>query len=142
MNRELLETWFQRVWADEDAAAIHELFPHGPNHGLGGQQLVGPDEFSAFQSIMCDQLRDIHVAIDHYIEGTGGWVSAICTLTAVSQTKGGSATMTGNVFSKVGEAHVFVKCHNLWDFLTLWVQLGLVPDDTFENCLAGKSMVN
>ncbi len=138
-NRALLETWFQRVWAEEDTKAIFELFPRGPNHGLGRQQVVGPEEFSRFHEAICKLLRDIKVSVDHFIEANDGWISAICTLTAVGQNAPTEVAITGSVFAKVGEGGVFVECYNHWDFTTLWEQLGLLPDNIFGRCLAGES---
>jgi len=69
-KREFIETWFRRVWRDEDQSAIDEIFPlPGKAEGLGQQTLVGPEDFKKFHTSLCGLLSDIDISIDKYIEG-------------------------------------------------------------------------
>ena len=45
-GREVLETWFRRVWKEEDAAAIDEMFVGGDVKGLGKQTGMTPEDFA------------------------------------------------------------------------------------------------
>ena len=48
-NREIIETWFRRVWNEEDTKAIDELFVvDGEVRGLGENSLIGPMDFKIF----------------------------------------------------------------------------------------------
>ena len=52
-NRDVMESWFHRVWTQEDVTAIDELLvPDGQVEGLGANALIGPDDFKKFHSAL------------------------------------------------------------------------------------------
>ena len=136
-SREVMETWFHRVWTCEDSAAIEELFiPDGKARGLGANVLIGPEGFKQFHSALCGLLSDFVITIDKSIE-SGDWISAVCTLRARARQSGAEVTMTGNVMVRIVEGKL-IEAYNHWDFLGLFAQLGLLPGDSFEKALSGQ----
>src|SRR4051794_24957089 len=95
--RDVVETWFRRVWAEEDASAIDELFvPEGQARGLGANTLVGPKDFKQFHAALCAQLSEIVITVDKSLE-EGDWISVICTLRAKGSKTGTPVAITGSV---------------------------------------------
>lgn len=139
-NREVMETWFRRVWAELDVAAIDEMFvSDGEARGLGANVLIGPEGFKTFHAALCSQLSDIKISIDHSIE-SGNWLSTICTLRAISNTTKEMVEMTGSVEVRI-EGGKLREAYNHWDFLGLFTQLGMFPSGSFERSLGGEKSI-
>ena len=133
--REVLETWFRRVWTEQDSAAIDELFiPDGRASGLGANELIGPQGFKQFHSALCAMLSDFVITIDKSLE-VDDWISAICTLWARSRQSGAPIEMIRIADGKLTEAY------NHWNFLGMFSQLGLLPPETFERALGGEKII-
>ena len=139
-RREVLETWFRRVWNEENADAIDELFVvDGQARGLGANPLIGPKDFKQFHTTLRGLLRDFDITIDKSIE-EGEWISAICSLRAKSRNTGIAIEMTGSVMIRIANGRL-MEAYNHWDFLGLFAQLGLLPAQTFQQALSGNKIV-
>lgn len=137
--RQVCEAWFERVWAQEDASAIDEMFePFGVAKGLNDDGLVGPPDFKKFHRAVCALLADIRISIDHSIEA-GEWVSMICTLRAKQQGSDNPVTMKGGVHVRIEDGKI-VEAHNHWDFIDLFADLGLMPRNTLKRALSGEKI--
>lgn len=139
-RREVLETWFRRVWTEEDASAIDELFiPDGHARGLGANVLIGPEGFKQFHSALRGLLSDFVITIDKSFE-VDDWVAAICTLRAKSRQSGTPIEITGQVMIRIADGKL-TEAYNHWDFLGIFSQLGLLPTQTFEKALGGEKLI-
>jgi hypothetical protein len=135
-----MENWFYRVWTRQDVTAIDELFiPDGTATGLGGNVLIGPDGFKQFHSALCGLLTDFAITIDKSIE-SGDWLSVVCTLRARSRQSGAQVVAGGHVMVRIVEGKI-TEAYNHWDFLGIFSQLGLLPQNSFEMALSGQNVV-
>lgn len=131
-----LETWARRVWAERDERAIDEMALGDTRaHGLGMQTMVGAEAFKAFHRAVCAQLVDTRLVIDHHIEADG-WLAALCTFTGTTR-DGRCVAINGAIHARIADGHI-LEAYNHFDFVGLFVQLGLLPGDTFVRCLAGE----
>lgn len=138
--RDVLETWFRRVWKEEDPTAIDDLFvPDGQARGLGANVLIGPAGFKQFQSALLVLLSNIVITIDKFIE-FDDWSSVVCSLNARDRRTGKPVTITGSVMVRIVDGKI-TEGYNHWDFLGLFSQLGLLPAGSFERALAGAKVV-
>lgn len=139
-SREVMETWFRRVWTEEDSAAIEELFiPDGQAQGLGENVLIGPEGFKQFHSALRGLLSDFVITVDKSIE-SGDWLSALCTLRARSRQSGAPVAITGSVMVRIADGKL-TEAYNHWDFLGLFSQLGLLPSGTFGRAISGEKVI-
>ena len=139
-SREVIETWFRRVWTEEDSTAIEELFvPDGEARGLGANALIGPQGFKQFHSALRGLLCDFVITIDKSIE-VGDWIAAVCTLRAKSRKFGAPVQITGSVMIRIVDGKL-TEAYNHWDFLGMFSQLGLLPTETFEKALGGEKII-
>ena len=142
---EVFRTWFRRVWKENDLSAIDEMFPSCPSigvgvaEGLGAQKLLGPDDFKVFQQALSGLISDIEISIDKSIDD-GEWTSLLCVLCGKCKSTGKSVKMTGTVFGHVKDGKI-LHAYNHWDFMGLWSQMELLPEDCFTRCLQGKKIV-
>ncbi|MEO5916346.1 MAG: ester cyclase [Luteolibacter sp.] len=62
--KEIGHLWFEHVWNLRDRAKLHELMaPDAVGYLEGGQEIVGPDAFAAFQSAFLEAIPDIHIEV-------------------------------------------------------------------------------
>jgi hypothetical protein len=147
-NLDILKTWFQRVWSEEDEAAIDEMFvKDGRAVGLGAQtriggsdfrehEMLGPDEFKGFQRALLGLVRDVKINITHHMT-CDEWLCALCVFEGVSRETGEPIKMTGTVYGRFSDDQI-IEAFNHFDFLSLFQQLGSLDAGTFDRCLAGK----
>jgi hypothetical protein len=131
-----LKLWAQRVWVERDEAAIDEiLMVDAAAHGLGEQTLVGPEGFRVFHRALCAQLSDTELVVDHHIEAAG-WLAALCTFSGTSSA-GKRVTITGSIHARIAEGRI-LEAYNHFDFIGLFTQLGLMPEDVWQRCFTGQ----
>lgn len=137
---EVLRSFFQRVWTEQDASAIDELFADtGLARGLGRQPLMGPAEFRPFHASLCRLLTDIKITIEKSTDD-GSWTWIMGTMEAKARSSGEKVTMHGAGLARI-ENGMIQEAYNHWDFTAVWSQLGLLPPDTFEQALQGNKVV-
>lgn len=135
-GRDLLETWFERVWHQRQADAPAALLaPDCPVGGLGREVLRGPEAFCDFQSAMLALLESMQFSIDHSLE-QDDWVHARCSLRARGR-DGHEAWMSGAVSLRHADGTI-LEAYNHWDFINFFEQLELLPPRTFAHCLQGQ----
>ena len=151
---EVLETWFRRVWNEGNASAIDEMFQkEGKARGLGGQGddaeidadggiaeqvRVGPDGFKGFHEHFFKMMDQFDIRVNQSME-QGDWISALCSVQATCRQSGKRVGMTGSVLVRVADGQI-AEAYNHWDFMTIYQQLGLLPENAFERCLGGEKI--
>ena len=136
---EFMETWFRRVWAEEDMDAITELLvPDGKVHGLQKVPSVGPDEFRGFAELVLKLIRDVDITVERLIED-GDWASILMHIEATSHATGKKIAFSGQAMVRIVDNRI-VEGYNLIDFISMFEQLGQMPADTLPSCLCGKAV--
>ena len=135
-GREIMEHWFQRVWAEESDEAITEMFrPDGQASGLGADELQGPAEFKAFRDALLGLMKDVRIVIrDHFENETKN--AAICTLNARCRRTDKEVVLDGCCYYRVEDGFI-TRADNYWNFMELFEQLGCVPEGSFAAALGG-----
>lgn len=134
-----METWFQKVWKEQNPVTIDEmLMPDTTARGLGDQTRIGPGDFKGFYEALLELVSDVDIRIDHSME-SGDWISALCTVRAMCRRTGKPAGMTGHVQMKIVDGHI-VDAYNHFDFMGFYEQLGLLPEGSFARCLGGEKI--
>ncbi len=138
-NLEVIETWMRRVWKEQDADAIREMFlPDGTAEGLG-EKMIGPEDFKMFHRQLLGLIDNVDVQVQKHFQD-GSWSSALCKLDCVRKNDSSQKLqMTGTVVLKI-ENNTIVEAYNHFDFMGLFEQLGLLPDGTFARCLEGSGV--
>jgi hypothetical protein len=129
--------WYERVWHQEDKAAIHEMMaPETQALGLGKEAHTGPAEFEQFHTAFLGILSNVEITIDHYVEDED-WLAQRITLSANCRKTGKDVSMNGQIMLKIVDGKL-LEGHNHFDFMGLYEQLGLLPDNSFGTCLTGE----
>lgn len=138
-DRDILETWFRRVWQEEDLSAIDEMLaPDMQARGLREHPQIGPEEFRPFAEAMLALITDIKVNIRHHMQD-GGWISALIEVNARTRNGGKPVSFTGQVLVRIRDGQL-VEAYNHLDFISLYEQLGLMPEATLSQCLQNRAV--
>lgn len=138
-HRAFLETWFERVWHQEDLDAIHALMrPDATAHLIASAPRVGPDEFRGFAEALLALIGDVRVRIAHHIED-GDWSNVLLDVTAKSRRGGTPVAFSGQVLVRITDGRI-AEGHNHLDYIALYEQLGLMPEGTLGRCLCGTAL--
>ncbi len=133
------KTWFQRVWHEEDEAAIDDMLVVDTKaKGLGSEDLIGPEGFKMFHRALLGRTKDVDIEVARYMED-GDWISLLVVLRAKRRDTGAPVEMTGNVYVKIVDGKL-VEGHNHFDFIRLFEQLELMPAKSMETCLVGEKI--
>lgn len=139
-KRELLETWYRRVWLEEDLGAIDELLANkAPIQGLEKSPHVGPADFKVFTQAMLRHIKETRITIDEYME-TGDQVSVLMNVQAKCRKTDKPVQMFGLAMCRISEGQI-KHAYNYADFIGLFEQLGVLPPDTMHGCLCGEKLV-
>ncbi|WP_306114489.1 MULTISPECIES: ester cyclase [unclassified Roseovarius] len=138
-NRDILETWFRRVWLEEDLSAIDDMMAaDAPVHGLEKSPHVGPADFKAFAGALLTHITDTSISIDEYMEN-GNQVSLLMNVSAKCRKTGKPVQMFGLAMCRIVDGKI-VQAHNYADFMGLFEQLGVLPADAMQKCLCGEAL--
>ena len=136
---EVSETWFKRVWNDEDEKAIFEMFiPKGDAHGLVSKKVIGPDQFVVFHRLLLKQFSNVSVEIKQHIEDEE-WIALRVVISAVAKATGDNVDMSGQIMLLVVDDKI-QEAHNSLDFSAFFEQAGLLPTGVMERCLNGEKL--
>ncbi len=139
-KKSTLEKWFTEVWVNENSAMIHKMFVPDKKEGASGlkkNQEIGPDEFLTFHKMLLVLIKVNKLTIDSYMEN-GDNIFAECTIHAVDhKTRKKSISVGGCVTARIKEGKI-KTANNYFDFLNLFEDLDLLPENTFATCLSGK----
>ena len=134
-----IETWFERVWANEEENAIQEmLIPDTKAMGLGTAPKVGPNEFVAFHRSFLKMMSDVRVVVERYMRD-GDWYSTMVTLHAKRRDTGQAVSTTGHILFRIS-GNTIPQAYNHFDFMGLFEQLDLLPPNTMDRCFSGEKL--
>jgi len=136
-----MDTWFDRVWNQNDADYIDEgcdIDVTTIGHIDLGKKLNGPAEFKAFHAVFCALVTDIEMRIVKSMED-GDWFSAVYTVTGKSIETGVPFETTGSTYLRMKNGKI-AEVHEHFNFLDCFQKIGLLPDDTLEQCLSGRAL--
>jgi len=131
--KEVLHTWFERVWNQGDESAIEELFsPTGVAHGLPGGPIEGPAAFKPFARSFRSAFPNMKIILSQSLI-EGDLCAVYCEVKGTHTgnglgfaASGREVTFIGIVIARVDNGQI-QEAWNSFDFLSLYQQLGLVP---------------
>lgn len=132
--------WFRRVWAEEDEAAIEELFvPDGDAQGISSQPVVGPEGFKQFHRKFLKQFSDCHIEVIRHME-VGDWVSMMATLKTTYRANGERIEVPGQMWIRIVDGKI-VEAHNSFDFPTLFEKAERLTPNLVDRLFDGEKLL-
>jgi predicted ester cyclase len=128
----VMRAWFEEVWNQGQESAIDRLFAtDGVAHGLPGGDLFGPQAFRPVFVTFRGAFPDIHFDIERTVV-QGDVVAVHCRVTGthtgatLGAPTGRPIDFGGMVIARITDGQ-FREGWNCFDFLTMYQQIGLVP---------------
>lgn len=135
----LLKNWYEQVWEQGNVDMIDTFFGADTMaEGLIPEMQVGPDDFREFVSAFRYHLGDIRVELPKIIEN-GDWLSAILHVHTSRADNGAPIEVTGQTMVRVKDGKI-VEAYNQFDLISLFEQLGQMPEDTLPVCMTGQRL--
>jgi steroid delta-isomerase-like uncharacterized protein len=129
----VIRAWFDEVWNQRQVDSIDRMFAaDAVAYGLPSGPMRGPDGFRPVFNAFCSAFPDIHFAVEQTIT-EGAQVAARCRVTGTHTGEGIGVPVTGKPvdFQGVVIATIidgqFRGGWNIFDFLTMYQQLGVAP---------------
>lgn len=120
--------WFEEVWNGRKSTAIHELMAEGaPGHLEGGNEIVGPDDFLAFQKALLQALPDISIEIINSLSD-GDDACIIWNATATHSGNGMDMVATGKTVTFRGMTWFHVRNGKIVEGWDSWNLGGLLHE--------------
>jgi len=130
-----IHRWFDEVWNNRSEAAIDEMFAvDGVGHGLGDEDIVGPEAFKVFHRAFVSAYPDLKVVVEDTIVD-GDKIAARCRVTGKHDRHGiglsptnRAVNFTGMVILRVKDGKI-VEAWNEFNFMKMYTQLGALTLD-------------
>jgi hypothetical protein len=134
-NTELVHRWFEQIWNQGNEAVIDEIMAPGcVAHGLGDDDVIGPEGFHRFYQTFRAAFPTVRVTVDDVLD-TGTQVALRARVEVIDGVGRGPFHFTGGGIIRI-EGGRFVEAWNEWNFLGLLTQMGAVPQDAMARALA------
>jgi len=129
----VIRTWFEEVWNQGREETIARIFAEDAvAHGLPGSPMRGPDAFKALLHAFRGAFPDIRISVERTVT-EGEMVTAHCHVTGTHQGPMGELAATnrpiafdGVTIARITDGRIR-EGWNVFDFLTMYQQLGVVP---------------
>lgn len=136
---EILNSWYQKAWSDGDLSELEDYFPAASiANGVIPSLPLSRNDFEAFVSALRSHLRDITIQIVHSVE-QGDWLAVRIAFCATCAASGKPVRTSGQVMIRFEDGKM-MESHNNFDYVTLFEQLGQLPQDTIAACLSGEEL--
>jgi hypothetical protein len=140
MNKsEILQLWYDEVWTKGNLKAIDELLgeeteAQGIIPSLGIQRQDYADLVIAIRAL----LGPIKVTLSQTLE-EGDWLAARYLADTENPGTGEPVQVSGQVMARFSKGQI-VESYYLFDFFSLFQQLGQLPPDSLPVCLTGQRL--
>lgn len=138
-KHDILQSWYKRVWIDVDLDAIDEIFrPDSLAEGVIPGMQMGPEDFRELVPMALSLINSPSFSLNKTLED-GDWASSVYTLSAFGSDNGRPIHCMGQVCARF-EGDKIVEAYNSFDFMGLFEQVGLLPENSTVLCLTGQSL--
>ncbi len=136
---DLLTKWYQEVWAKGNLDIIDELFaPEMHADGLMPDMQIGPDEFKILVATILELVEPPKIEVRKTVE-QGDWVSAFVTMETLDLSGRHDVRASAMVFARFDNGKM-VEAYNLFDTVSFFETLGLLPDNTMALLFSGQKL--
>lgn len=137
--RDLIETWFQKVWVEGDTGYIYRAcHPDMSAEGHGEEPRQGPEGFETFYKLLHRLADNFQPTVTHVLED-GDWLCARYVFTCRMKKTGQTVTFPCTVLCRVKD-NQFIEVLDNVDWISFFEAGNLMPGHTLETCLNGTAI--
>lgn len=136
---QILQSWYERVWVDADLDAVAEFFDvEALASGLLPDLAADMEDFQALVPAVLRLIRDVSFEINDSMQvDDRAW--ALTTISAKRASDLTPVKITGQIMIKIRDGKI-IEAQNHFDFIGFLEQIGALPSNTLELCLAGETL--
>ncbi|WP_299280846.1 nuclear transport factor 2 family protein [uncultured Tateyamaria sp.] len=136
---ETLQTYFEDIWVKGDLTAIPRVMaPDARTRGIMGDMPFDADDFTELVSMVRELLGPIQVSYPIVVE-QDDWLSALVEIKSQSAETGAPVHVFNQIIARF-EGGQMVQINSGVDSLSLFEQLGLLPEDAMAIMLSGNRL--
>ena len=136
---ELLERWYTRVYIDGDIDAVDDLFTETVQaRGLLDDMQVGREDIRVFAMALVNLVDAPKLRLVKTVE-SGDWVAALIEAEGKRVRDGAPLRVMGQLMARF-EGDRVSEAYNSFDFMALFQQLGLLPEDALVLGMTGQKI--
>lgn len=136
---EILNSWYQKAWGNGDLSEMEEYFHASSTaNGVIPSLPLMRNDFESFVTALRSLLRDISIDITQTVE-QDDWLAARIAFRAACVVSGQQVQTSGHVMIRFQDGKM-AESYNQFDYVTLFEQLGQLPQDTIAACLSGQEL--
>ncbi|WP_146343937.1 ester cyclase [Phaeobacter marinintestinus] len=136
---DLLQRWYDEVWVHGNLDAIDKFFvPDLVATGIVPEMQMGRDDFQDLVVAFRAHVGEIDVRLPKTVEHDD-WLAAFLHVHTTRADNGAPIEVTGQVMARF-EGDQIVEAYNQFDFVSLFEQLGQLPEDTIPICMTGQQL--
>ena len=136
---ELLERWYTRVYIDGDIDAVDDLFTETVQaRGLLDDMQVGREDIRVFAMALVNLVDAPNLRLVKIVE-SGDWVAALIEAEGKRLSDGAPVRVMGQLLARF-EGDRVSEAYNSFDFMALFQQLGLLPEDALVLGMTGQKI--
>jgi len=134
-----LQGWYDEVWIKGDTDAIPRfLAPNARSRGIMGDMPFSIAELTELVTMVRELLGPIEITLPITME-QDDWLSALVEIKSCAADTGDPVHVFGQVIARF-DGPKMVEIYTGTDSLTLFEQLGLLPDDAMAIMLSGTRL--
>lgn len=136
---ELLQHFIQKVWIEGDTAVAAEMFADsGSADGVIPSMTMTGTDFSDMAAAFLEMVQNPTCEILTTVE-QGDWLSALVKVSALNAANMDPIEITGQIMLHYADGRV-LAAHNHFDYIALFEQMGLLPQDALVMFLSGAKV--
>ncbi|WP_299041717.1 hypothetical protein [uncultured Tateyamaria sp.] len=134
-----LQGWYDEVWVKGDTGAIPKfLAPNARSRGIMGDMPFSKDDLTELVTMVRELLGPIEISLPITME-QDDWLSALIEIKSHSADTGDPVHIFTQVIARF-EGTQMVEIYNNTDSLSLFEQLGLLPENAMAVMLGGTRL--
>lgn len=138
-KKELLQSWYNEVWVNGNVDAIPDYFQQDMlATGVVPEMQVGADDFAELVMAFRAHVDKIEVEMPIVVD-QDDWISAFLKVRMIRADTDAPVEVTGQVMARYKNGKI-VEAYNQFDFVSLFEQLGQLPEDTIPICMTGQRL--
>ncbi len=135
-NEQVIREWFRRFWDEQDMSAVEDLAqPDARASGMAHAHAINPDEIVAFAQMMFGHIGNLKTTFHQFVD-QGEWCAFHFTINATHLETGNPVSLDAQTMTHIVDGRIKTGINHV-DYISFFQQIGLMPEQTLENCFAG-----
>ena len=140
-NEQFLKDWLHKVWIERDFAAAATAFDPGTlKSNIAGELKMQANDYETMVTMLCRNFDVSHFTLTNVLE-IGQEISAVLTVFGERRDTRSPVKIHVHVY-RVIENGKFIKSCSSPDYLSFFMAMGQLPEDTLELLLMGVALTD